>query len=163
MDYLIEAAGAQFRPALFLALKVFLEFDAPLCGPGAPDSFTAYINEKLNAPEMYSSGFTLLTAKRGEELVGVIETRTVLYDDRPAAGHISMLFVDGAHQRRGVGRALTDAAVRLFRERGIREITVNSSKFGQPFYEKYGFVPTDVEQEKDGFVFTPMRYVICAI
>jgi predicted GNAT family N-acyltransferase len=39
-------------------------------------------------------------------------------------------------------------------------ITVNSSPFGVPFYERYGFSPTDEMQHKDGFTYLPMSYDI---
>ena len=41
---------------------------------------------------------------------------------------------------------------------GADRITLNSSRYALPFYLQYGFVPTDTEQNVDGFIFTPMAY-----
>ena len=47
----------------------------------------------------------------------------------------------------------------LLKLRGSNKITLNSSPYGLPFYQHFGFITTDSEQHKDGFIFTPMVYM----
>ena len=42
----------------------------------------------------------------------------------------------------------------------MREITLNASPYGKPFYLHLGFVPQSDEQEVDGIRFTPMKYTV---
>lgn len=39
-------------------------------------------------------------------------------------------------------------------------ITVNSSRYGVPIYEKLGFVKMEEEKERDGLKFTPMKLIL---
>jgi diamine N-acetyltransferase len=56
------------------------------------------------------------------------------------------LLIDERHQRRGYGTAALDAVVAYVRTRGARALLVSCHQGEggpQPFYERYGFVPTD--------------------
>lgn len=39
-------------------------------------------------------------------------------------------------------------------------ITVNSSRYAVPIYEKLGFVKMEEEKEQDGLKFTPMKLIL---
>ena len=39
-------------------------------------------------------------------------------------------------------------------------ITVNSSRYGVPVYEKLGFIKMEEEKEQDGLKFTPMKLIL---
>ena len=39
-------------------------------------------------------------------------------------------------------------------------ITVNSSRYAAPIYEKIGFIKTEEEKEQDGLKFTPMKLIL---
>lgn len=139
------------RRALDLALRVFMEFEAPDYPPGAEENWRAQIGAKAVDPDMYLSGRRLLfVALDGDRVVGMAESRET--------GHIAMLFVDGAYHRRGVATALTNEMVDALKTRGFNEVTVNASPYGLPFYRHFGFRPTGPEQQKDSFIFTPMVY-----
>jgi GNAT superfamily N-acetyltransferase len=75
-------------------------------------------------------------------------------------GHVSMLFVDGDYHRKGIATALMNHMADDLKSKDIMRITVNSSPFGVPFYENYGFTATDEMQHKDGFIYLPMSYDI---
>ena len=77
-------------------------------------------------------------------------------DDRPAgfclcAAHAPFLYVDElavthAYQRRGLGRALMQAAIAAGRERGFRGMALRTFKtvpWNAPFYASLGFVIED--------------------
>lgn len=152
MDCDIRPAKPQeVVPALQLALRVFSEFEAPDYKPGAVERFKADCVENEQDIEDRVSGRKLtLVALDGETIVGMTCER--------ANGHVSMLFVDGAYHRRGIGTALLGRMVAELKRKGFARITLNASPYGMPFYLLFGFVPICEEQEKDGFIFTPMAY-----
>ena len=60
------------------------------------------------------------------------------------------LMVDARHQGRGYGRATLDLIVEHLRSLGATELqttAVPGEHSPQPFYERYGFVPTGVIEE----------------
>ncbi|MCL2342628.1 MAG: GNAT family N-acetyltransferase [Firmicutes bacterium] len=146
------AAPADIRPAFDLALRVFMEFEAPDYGPEGTNSFRRDVEAKAENLDLYLSGKRLLfVALDGETVVGMAESNE--------AGHVAELFVDGAYHRRGIATELMNMSVCALKLRGCDRIGVNSSPHGLPFYLNYGFQPTDTEQRKDGFIFTPMEYI----
>ena len=61
---------------------------------------------------------------------------------------VRTVFVDPAHQSRGVGKALMNAVEEVAVERGIAMLAVPSSVTAEPFYAKLGF--TSVRDSYDG-------------
>ena len=74
--------------------------------------------------------------------------------------HVSLLFVDARHQRHGIARELLDRALAVARPArpGLERVTVNSSRFGVPAYERLGFRQTGPERTVNGIVFIPMAH-----
>ena len=72
--------------------------------------------------------------------------------------HISLMFTKGEYQRMGVARNIMIRLLEHARKNGYDYVTLNSSPCGLPFYKVIGFVPTDMEQVKDGIIYTPMKY-----
>ena len=72
--------------------------------------------------------------------------------------HISLLFVDAAYHRNGIGSALIKFVAKyVVNEEGLDVLTVNSSPYAVGFYHKRGFRDTDEETIADGIRFTPME------
>ena len=69
-----------------------------------------------------------------ERIVG----SAVLLDHCGVAGIYAVTTVDG-YRRRGIGAALTAAALRAGRERGRRVGTLQASSMGRPVYRRMGF------------------------
>jgi 8-oxo-dGTP diphosphatase len=146
-----QASPKDVLPAFDLALRVFTEFEVPVYEQGAVTRFKEDCIENKEYLQKYISGSHLmLIAVDSEEIVGMVNER--------GNGHISMLFVDGKYHRQGIATSLMERMVCELKLRGIDKITLNSSPYGLPFYLNFGFTPTDVEQKKDGFIFTPMTY-----
>ena len=72
--------------------------------------------------------------------------------------HISMLFVDRAFQGHGIARALINRALAICRREKpeLASVTVNSSPYAVPIYERVGFHVTAPEQVVHGIRFTAM-------
>ncbi len=131
--------------ALELVWKVFLKYEAPDYTKEGSEEFFKSIHddEWLNQIKMYG-------AYDKDRLVGVIATRN-------EGTHIALFFVDGEYHRKGIGRQLFQ---KILEDNKVNYMTVNSSPYAVPVYEKLGFEATDVEQVKNGLRFTPMKYQV---
>jgi ribosomal protein S18 acetylase RimI-like enzyme len=87
----------------------------------------------------------------GESILGLVVARK--------GNHISLLFVEPAVHRRGVGRRLFEAALADMRQREPRLhcVTLNSSEWALPFYRALGFQAVGSPGYKRGMKVTPMR------
>ena len=74
-------------------------------------------------------------------------------------GDISMLFVQPNYHRQGIGTILMEKMVKELKLGGYNRITLNSSPYTISFYHMFGFKDLDTQQEKDGFMFTPMEII----
>lgn len=145
----IRRVDAEGLPAaLDLAWRVFLEFEAPEYAKEGVAEFQKFIRAEHIAERMHTGGMVLWGWYEGNAVIGMIAITET--------GHINLLFVDPAYHRRGIARALHQTAMDHFRQKGVAEITVNSSPYAVEVYRRFGFVPTDAERTVSGIRFTPM-------
>lgn len=132
-----------------LITRVFDEFIAPNFSPEGVDEFLKYIQPNALRERSETDNFTLV-ATQGEEIVGVIEIRN--------HNHVSLYFVDQAHIGLGIGKSLWRWALGICRRDNpeLTHISVNSSPYAAPIYEKFGFQQTKAEQGVHGIRFVPM-------
>lgn len=148
-----KATADDIRPALDLALQIFIQFELPDYEPGAIEKFKNDCIENKEYINNYASGKHLMFVAVCEmEIIGIINER--------GNGRISMLFVDGRYHRRGIATKLMERMVCELKLTNINKITVHSSPYGVPFYKHFGFTPTDTAQKNDCFIVTPMEYII---
>jgi GNAT superfamily N-acetyltransferase len=139
----------QETPVCELITRVFDEFVAPdLSAEGAREFLKFVQPDALR--ERSRAGYLTLVARLGGEMAGVIQMKG--YD------HISLYFVDRAHMGRGIGRKLWRRALAICRRQrpDLAEITVNSSLYAVPIYEKLGFRQAKPEQVVNGIRYVPM-------
>ncbi|MDD4494625.1 MAG: GNAT family N-acetyltransferase [Eubacteriales bacterium] len=140
------------RPALDLALRVFMEFEAPEYESEAVDKFKADIVYNEQFIKNWEHGTSAMyVALDNDKVVGVI-------GEKWNNGHINIVFVDGNYHRKGIATELMNHMVCDLKLRGFDKITLFSSPYGLLFYLNYGFSSTDVEQHSDGFIYIPMAY-----
>lgn len=123
--------------------RVFMEFVAPDYSEEGVTSFLKFIHNEAMFKDLEVWG-----AWCEGSLVGVIAL------DKQKQ-HIVLFFVDQRYHRCGIGKNLFRLAVK---ESVGNKITVNSSPFGVPIYEKLGFFADQNEQTVDGIRYTPMTY-----
>jgi GNAT superfamily N-acetyltransferase len=135
-----------------LAMRVFMEFIAPLHDQEGIERFGDYVHPSAMAAR-YNGHFALVAEVNGQ-IVGVAEMR----DYR----HLSMLFVEGTYQKQGISRQLWDAARRICLEKvpDLDAITVNAAPNSIDVYQHFGFVATDVEQIRNSVRYVPMKLTL---
>jgi len=114
----------------------------------ALDRLIPQLNPSLSGPSpellrrvVDDPGVVLLVARDGGVIVG---TATVAVVATPTwvNAHINDVVVDGGARGRGVGRALTEAAIAVARERGAQVVRLTSAGHRQDahqLYESLGF------------------------
>ena len=102
--------------------------------------------------ERFLGEYRFLLAEVDDELAGVAAVR--------GASHLYYLFVSKHHQRQGIARQLWFAARDLCKQSGHNgAITVKSSSYAIPVYERFGFVRTGPQEENHGVVHHPMVFI----
>ena len=143
----------EWQDAMALAWKTFLRFEADVYTPEGVKNFQNFITDSTLYRMFVMGTYQLFVALDGNQIVGMITLRD--------STHISLLFVDAAYHRQGIGRALikhlTDY---LLTEAGANRVTVNSSPYGLGFYHKMGFHDVRPEESRDGIIYTPMEFIL---
>ena len=131
--------------ALLFAKRVFIESEDESYSEQGIETFCNFVNNKK-----ITKSFKVYGAFEDNVLKGIIAT------DRRKR-HINLFFVDKVSQGKGIGKKLMNIVVN---NNGNSYITVNSSRYGVPVYEKLGFIKMEEEKEQDGLKFTPMKLVL---
>ena len=116
MIYQIRKATVQeIKPALDLALRVFMEYDALDYGPEHTERMRISIEERLNNTDIYLPGNRLMfIALDDNKVIGMIET----YGNN----RISLMFVDSEYQRQGIATGLMSRMICELKMRGFDKL-----------------------------------------
>ncbi|WP_335940432.1 GNAT family N-acetyltransferase [Fusobacterium polymorphum] len=131
--------------ALLFAKRVYIECKDESYSEQGIETFCKFINNKK-----ITKSFKVYGAFEDNVLKGIIAT------DRRKR-HISLFFVDKDSQGKGIGKELMKVVIN---NNENSYITVNSSRYGVPIYEKLGFVKIEDEKEQDGLKFSPMKLIL---
>lgn len=143
----------EWQDAMALAWKTFLRFEADVYTPEGVKNFENFITDSVLHRMFIMGTYQLFIALDGSKVVGMITLRDMT--------HISLLFVDEAYHRQGIGRALINHLTDyLMTEMGIYRVTVNASPYGVGFYHKMGFHDLGPEEIRDGIIYTPMEFIL---
>jgi GNAT superfamily N-acetyltransferase len=136
-----------------LVARSFNEFIAPDFPDEGIEEFFRYSNPRALVKRSEGNHFVLVAGAEGS-IAGMIEIREMK--------HVSMLFVDKAFHRRGIGKELLRAALDRIKagSRPPRKVTVHSSRFAVPFYNSLGFVRTEQEKIIHGVIHIPMALAL---
>ena len=138
-----------------LVVRVFTKFVAPLYSPEGVHEFLTYAADpgQLRS-RLRANRFVLVAEIGGRRIVGAIEVRN--------CDHISLFFIDGDSQRKGIGRELWRRALDacLANREDLTKITVHSSPNAVEAYQRLGFQPEGPEQTINGIRFVPMALTV---
>jgi len=111
--------------------------------------FHRYVEPTAFRARSQTNHFSLIALAQ-TKIVGVIEMRDY--------NHVSLLFVAQDYQRKGIAKELLNQAIQICQEYEPQtsEISINSSSFAVPIYEKLGFYRVGERQVRNGIGFTPM-------
>ena len=148
VSYRRMAAGEE-KEVSNLVTRVFRTHVAPLFSRQGVEEFLRYVTSGAMKQRGEHSHFVLV-ALSDQRIVGAIEVRD--YD------HVSLLFVDSAFQRQGVGRELVERALTICQQHRptLRTIDVHSSPNAVPAYQRLGFQERGPERVEDGIRFVRM-------
>ena len=132
-----------------LVLESFGEFIRHEYSQEGIDEFRRYAQPEA-LEQRSRADHCVLVATLKDRIAGVIEIRQ--HD------HISFLFVNKRLQRKGIAKDLLQKALEVMRtaKPDLERVTVNSSRYGVPVYEKLGFHQTGPERTVNGIAFVPM-------
>ncbi len=148
-----NAYREEWQDAMALAWKTFLRFEADVYSPEGVKNFENFITDSTLYRMFVMGAYQMFVAVEHSRLVGMITLRDTT--------HISLLFVDEAYHRQGIGRRLIGYLADYLRtEVGAERVTVNSSPYGVGFYHKMGFRDIRPEETKDGIIYTPMEFIL---
>lgn len=142
-----------WQPAMELAWKTFLKYEADDYGPEGIRNFNDFITDS-SLFRMFTEGkYPLFVACCDEQIIGMVTLRN--------ENHISLLFVEESYHRKGIGRALLQYVFKyLEEEMECFRVTVFAAPFGNEFYHKLGFTDLGPVRERDGILYTPMECMI---
>lgn len=148
-----KASEEEWDEAMAMTWKTFIRFEAADYTKEGVRSFFDFITDSMLRRMFLNGVYPMFIAKDNEQVIGVITLRN--------DSHISLLFVDEAYHRQGVGRHLMYTVWEYVRkQKGMTEVTVNSSPYGVGFYHKLGFCDTGAEETRDGIRYTPMKRIL---
>jgi hypothetical protein len=133
--------------AKVLIKKVFMQFEAPDYSEEGVAHFMAYLDEELEK-EFATNQLQLWGTRINQQLIGILAIRS--------AKHVALLFVDEAHHRQGIAKGMYQT---MLSELTPKQLTVNSSPFAVPAYERLGFRRNGDEKTVSGIRFQPMIFI----
>ena len=149
----IDADG--LGSALELVNNVFAEFVAVDYSAQGNATFAAYLENKYEevASDLHTGNKKMWGYYKDNKIVGVVGTR--------GRTHISLMFVDSMYHRQGIATQLFNTVISdLITNPEYTEVTVNASPYAVKIYEHLGFTKTAMQQENEGILFVPMKYLI---
>lgn len=144
--FIREIRECEKTDAVALVWKVFFQFEAPDYTSEGVVEFQKTLHDEEYLQELHLYGAFL-----HHEPVGVLATKN-------RGAHIALFFVKENYQRRGIGRRLFEAARA---DCTVEKMTVNSSPYAVPVYQRLGFRATHPERTVNGLRFTPMECIFC--
>lgn len=137
---------SELSEAKKLVKKVFMTFEAPEYSKEGVAHFLTYLDEELEM-ELAANQVQVWCGKDARQIVGLLAVRL------PA--HLALLFVDEAYHRQGIAKQLFQE---MLSELIPEQITVNSSPYAVPIYERLGFQIEGNEKTVSGIRFQSMVY-----
>lgn len=150
MSYDIRwARESDWTPAMKMIWRTFLEYDGKDYTEEGIRNFFQFISDD-NLYESFLKGkYQMLVALADGKVIGAGSIRS--------RNHLSLLFVDGAYHRKGVGSAIMNRLCDYLQwEAGERYMSLKAAPYAVDFYRKLGFTTVRPEEEYSGIRVTSM-------
>ena len=150
---ILKASIYDWDHVMNLAWRTFLKFEAAEYGEEGTKSFRDFLTSSMLKRMFVLGEYAIFMAKDGENYAGMISIRN--------KKHISLLFVEEAYHRKGIGRKLIQEAEEFIKtEYGEKNMTVNAAPYALEFYHKLGFVDVAPQLSAEGITYTPMERIL---
>jgi ribosomal protein S18 acetylase RimI-like enzyme len=147
MDFAIRPGTEKDLPAMLLLWREMMDFHArpeprfrPLSSPAGEQAWAKFMSEDVLGKE----DWCVFVAESGGELVGqiigLVRDRYPVFEPEQF-GYVSDIVVHPRARRNGIGKALVNALVAWFRERGARQIELqvaHRNPVSQAFWRAVG-------------------------
>lgn len=144
-----EAREEDWKPAMNMVWKTFLEFEGKDYAPEGIRNFYDFITDDGLYEAFLMGEYRVWVALEKERIVGLASIR-----DR---NRLSLLFVDEAYHRRGIGRSLiTCLSDYLKNQKRESRMYLKAAPYAVKFYKKMGFRALGPEEETSGIRVTAM-------
>lgn len=144
---------SDWEETMSMIWRTFLRFEAEDYTPEGISNFRSFISDGQIYNMFLEGSYLMMVALDGERIIGEISVR--------GRNHISLLFVDEAYHRKGVGRALVNAMAKYLREeRKQLFMSVKAAPYAVGFYRRTGFHICSPEEEYSGIRVTAMEKFI---
>lgn len=150
-DYPIRWAKAEeWEPAMKMIWRTFLKFEASDYSDEGIRNFLDFITDEKLFHAFLRGDYQMMVALDQGKIVGAASVRN--------RNHLSLLFVDEAYHKKGIGRRLLDRfCTYLEQELGENYMSVKAAPYAVGFYLKTGFKAVSPEEEIGGIRVTSME------
>ena len=146
------ARPEDWEAAINLVWKTFMEFEAPDYSDEGIINFKDFLTDGMIYRMFLDGNYPMFVAEDDGKIVGVVSVRN--------RNRISLLFVDAAYHKQGIGSALVERMNRYLKEEK-RElyVTVMAAPYAVDFYRTIGFHACAPEEQFAGIRVTSMEKI----
>ncbi len=83
----------------------------------------------------------------GAEGVSFYSVMPTYHNPSGKTAYIMNMYTAPDYRRQGIAYKTLDMLVKMSKERGIDQVSLEATEMGRPLYEKYGFVKMESEME----------------
>ena len=141
----------ELHDAYLLIRRTFNKTQKQYYSKKGAESFYSFLKEAICICTFFPDAMLFLGLYSGKTLQGVCICRDA---------HISILFVDGKYQGKGIGKALLEEAFLRLRAQKYKKLTVYAAPNAVEFYRKQGFMVMGRLTEHDGIQYVPMQVLL---
>lgn len=140
----------EWEPVMKMIWRTFLKFEASDYSEEGIQNFLEFITDEKLFHSFLRGEYQMMVALDREKVVGAASVRN--------RNHLSLLFVDEAYHRQGIGRKLLDTFCRYLKnEAGEQYMSLNAAPYAVEFYRKIGFRQVRPEEVVGGIRVTSME------
>ena len=140
----------EWEPAMKMIWRTFLKFEASDYTEEGIQNFLDFITDEKLFHSFLRGDYQMMVALDRGRVVGVASVRN--------RNHLSLLFVDEAYHRQGIGRRLLECFCSYLKvEEGEQYMSLNAAPYAVDFYKKIGFRAVRPEEVVGGIRVTSME------